>query len=37
MAEPYLLLLCGDGGRAGAVEMNILPLAVTAVPDAGLL
>ena len=30
-------LLGGHGGRAGAVEVDVLPLAVAAVPDAGLL
>lgn len=32
-----VLLLGGHGGRTGAVEVDVLPLAVTAVPDARLL
>lgn len=35
--EWVVTLLGGHGGRAGAVEVDILPLAVAAVPDAGLL
>lgn len=31
------VLLGGHSGRAGAVEVDVLPLAVAAVPDAGLL
>lgn len=37
LCVPYCRLLGGDAGRAGAVEVNVLPLAVAAVPHTGLL
>lgn len=33
----YCLLVWGDAGRAGAMEVNVLPLSITTVPHAGLL
>lgn len=37
VAQVVALLLGGHSGRTGAVEVDVLPLAVPAVPDAGLL
>lgn len=37
LVQTQRVVLGRDGGGPGAVEVDVLPLAVAAVPDAGLL
>lgn len=37
LSSETVLSIGRHGGRAGAVEVDVLPLAVAAVPDTGLL